>query len=75
MTVSKTKAVRAGLLVAAAGLCAVAARVISDKKFTADLTVEQIENMISALDPATRAAVVARLTVDASHHVKDRLNR
>lgn len=72
MDVSK-KALRAGLLVAAAGLLAMAARVVGAKKLTADMTVQQIEETISALDPATRAAVVARLTVDASKKVKDRL--
>jgi hypothetical protein len=39
---------------------------ISEKKETVDLTTRQIEDAISALDPGTRAAVIARLTADAS---------
>ena len=49
-------------LAAAAGLLAVAASVRREKKATADLTTQQIEDTISALDPTTRAAVIAPLT-------------
>ena len=63
---------RVVLLVAAAGLLAVAASVLREKKAIADLTVQQIEDTVSALDPATRAAVIARLTVSAGQQVKER---
>jgi hypothetical protein len=66
---------RVVLLAAAAGLLAVAANVLREKKATADLTTQQIEDTISALDPTTRAAVIARLTADAGQQVKDRFGR
>lgn len=40
------------LLTAAAGLLAVAASVLREKKETVDLTTQQIEDAVSALDPA-----------------------
>ena len=40
------------LLIAAAGLLAVAASVLREKKETVDLTTQQIEDAVSALDPA-----------------------
>jgi predicted acylesterase/phospholipase RssA len=61
------------LLAAAAGLLAVAASVLREKKETVDLTIQQIEDAISALDPGTRAAVIARLTADAVQQVKERV--
>jgi type III secretory pathway lipoprotein EscJ len=63
------------LLVAAAVSLAAAASLLSEKKKIVDVTAQQIEDTISALDPATRAAVIARLTTDAGERVKDRLNR
>jgi hypothetical protein len=54
------------------GLLAVAANELREKKATADKTTQQIEDTISALDPTTRAAVIARLTADAEQQVKDR---
>jgi hypothetical protein len=63
------------LLAVAAGLLAFAARAFRAKKEVVDLTTQQIEDTISALDPSTRAAVIARLTADAGHEVKDRIDR
>ena len=62
---------RVVLLTAAAGLLAVAASVLREKKATVDLTTQQIEDAISALDPGVRAAVIGRLTADAVHQVKE----
>jgi hypothetical protein len=63
------------LLVAAAVSLVAAAGLLREKKKIVDVTTQQIEDTISALDPATRAAVIARLTTDAGERVKDRLNR
>ena len=58
------------------GLAAVAvARVMLDRKRTlAELTVGQIEDAITALDPVTRAAVLTRLGVDVVDQVKARIH-
>jgi hypothetical protein len=66
---------RVVLLTAAAGLLAVAASVLREKKATVDLTTQQIEDAISALDPGVRAAVIGRLTADAVQQVKDHIDR
>jgi hypothetical protein len=66
---------RVVLLTAASGLLAVAASVLREKKETADLTTHQIEDAISALDPGTRAAVIARLTSDAVQQLKEHVDR
>jgi hypothetical protein len=63
------------LLAAAAGLLAAAAGMLREKKQIVDVTTQQIEDTISALDPTTRAAVIARLTAKAGEQVKDRLER
>jgi hypothetical protein len=63
------------LLVATAVSLAAAARLLREKKKIVDITTQHIEDTISALDPATRAAVIARLTTDAGEQVKDRRNR
>jgi hypothetical protein len=63
------------LLAAAAGLLATAAALLREKKQIVDVTTQQIEDTISALDPATRAAVIARLTAAAGAQVKERLER
>ena len=63
------------LLAAAAGLLAVAASVLREKKATVSLTTQQIEDAISALDPGTRAAVIGRLTANAVKQVKDHVDR
>jgi hypothetical protein len=71
MTTS-TRIIRAALLVAAAAILAAAAAQLRDKHQTAELTVDNIHEQLDALDPATRAAVIARLTSDEVHKVRDR---
>jgi hypothetical protein len=78
----RRKILRFVLLTAAAALVAVAANsvrtalqkkraALHDKRETADLTTQQIEDAIAALDPITRADVIARLTADAGQQIKD----
>jgi hypothetical protein len=62
--------IRAALLVAAAVVLAVAAAQIREKRQLADLTVENIHEQLDALDPATRAAVIARLSSDEVKKVR-----
>lgn len=68
---SKT-ALRLGLLVAAAMALAIAVARLSVKRTLARATVDDIEGQLAALDPATRAAVVARLAADAAQTVHDK---
>jgi hypothetical protein len=63
--------IRAVLLVAAAAVLAVAAAQLRDKRQTAKLTVEDIHAQLDALDPVTRAAVIARLSSDEVKKVRD----
>jgi hypothetical protein len=56
--------IRAALLIAAAAVLVIAAAQLREKRDTADLTVESIHQQLDALDPVTRAAVVARLSSD-----------
>jgi hypothetical protein len=72
MSVSR-EVLRIGLLAAAAGLVVTAAGLLREKKQLVDVTTQQIEDTISALDPAARAAVIARLTAAAGEQVKERL--
>ena len=65
-------ALRVGLLVAAAVALAVAASQVRERRSLALATVSDIEGQLAALDPATRAAVVARLSVDAATTVHDK---
>jgi len=65
-------ALRVGLLVAAAVALAIAASQVRDKRSLALATVDDIESQLAALDPATRAAVIARLSVDAAKTVHDK---
>jgi hypothetical protein len=69
---SSTRIIRAVLLVAAAAVLAVAAALLRDKRQTAELTVDNIHEQLDALDPATRAAVIARLSSDEVKKVRDR---
>ena len=62
--------IRAVLLVAAAVALAVAAAQIREKRNLADLTVENIHEQLDALDPVTRAAVIARLGSDEVKKVR-----
>jgi hypothetical protein len=63
--------IRAGLLVVAAVLLAAAAVQLRDKRELAELTVQNIHDQLDALDPVTRAAVVARLSSDEVAKVRD----
>ena len=63
--------IRAGLLVVAAVLLAAAAVQLRDKREAAELTVQNIHDQLDALDPVTRAAVVARLSSDEVAKVRD----
>jgi len=61
-----------GLLVATAVLVAVAASQVRDKHALAVMTADDIEAQLRALDPATRAAVLARLAADAGRVVHEK---
>ena len=63
---------RVGLLVAAAVALAIAASQVREKRALALATVDDIEAQLSALDPVTRAAVVARLSTDAAKTVHEK---
>ena len=63
---------RAGLLVAAAVALAFAATQLREKRALAVATVDDIEAQLAALDPATKAAVIARLSVDGAKTVHDK---
>jgi len=63
--------VRAALLVATAVVLAIAAAQLRDKRDTAEMTVESIQAQLDALDPVTRAAVIARLSSDEVKKVRD----
>ena len=69
MSLSPT--LRAALLAAAAVALAAAAIQIPRKRQTAELTVESIQAQLDALDPVTRAAVIARLGADEVKKVRD----
>jgi hypothetical protein len=69
MTLSPT--LRAALLAAAAVALAAAAIQLRGKRHTAELTVESIQAQLDALDPVTRAAVIARLGADEAKKVRD----
>jgi hypothetical protein len=63
-------AVVAVVAVAAASLAVAAAR-LRRKHEVANRTVEDIHRQIDALDPVTRAEVVARLSADEAKHIHD----
>jgi hypothetical protein len=66
-----TRIIRAALLVAAAAALAAAAVQLRSKHQTAELTVESIHQQLDALDPVTRAAVIARLSSDEVKKVRE----
>ena len=67
---SSTRIIRAALLAAAAEALAAAAYLLREKHQEAEDAVENIQDQLDALDPATRAAVVARLTSDEVKKVR-----
>ncbi len=69
MSLSPT--VRAALLAAAAVALAAAALQLRGKRQMAELTADNIQAQLDALDPVTRAAVITRLTADEVKKVRD----
>ena len=67
---SSTRIIRAAMLAAAAEALAAAAYLLREKHQEAEDAVENIQDQLDALDPATRAAVVARLTSDEVKKVR-----
>ena len=65
-----TRMIRAMLLAAAAAALAVAAYQLREKHYEAEAAVQNIHDQLDALDPATRAAVIARLTSDEVKRVR-----
>ena len=63
--------IRVVLLAAAAAALAAVAYQLREKHQEADLAVQSIHDQLDALDPATRAAVIARLTSDEVRKVHD----
>ena len=61
---SSARIIRVVLLAGAAVALAAAAYLLREKHQEAEGAVQSIEDQLDALDPATRAAVVARLTSD-----------
>ena len=68
---SPTRIIRAALLAAAAAILAFAAFQLREKHREAEAVVQNIHDQLDALDPATRAAVVARLASDEAKKVHD----
>jgi hypothetical protein len=67
---SSTRIIRAALLAVAAAILAFAAYQLREKHEEAEAAVQNIHDQLNALDPATRAAVVARLTSDEVKKVR-----
>jgi hypothetical protein len=65
------RTIRVALLVVTAVVLLAAAAQLRDMRDTAELTVDNIEEQIDALDPVTRAAVIARLSSDEVKKVRD----
>jgi hypothetical protein len=65
------RVIRAVLLVAAAAALAAAAYQLREKRKEAELAVQNIHGQLDALDPATRAAVITRLTAEEVKKVRD----
>jgi hypothetical protein len=71
---SSTRFIRVALLAAAAVALAAAAAALRERRQEAEQTVQSIHGQLDALDPATRAAVVARLTADEVKKVRNERN-
>jgi DNA repair ATPase RecN len=63
------------LLAAAAAIAAVAVSQLRVKRRTVEATAQGIHDQLDALDPITRAAVIARLTAGAVKDVRARAGR
>ncbi len=64
------RVIKVALLVAAATVLAIAVVQLREKGQLAELTAENIEEQLDALDPVTRAAVIARLSSDEVRKVR-----
>ncbi len=71
---SSTRFIRVALLAAAAVALAAAAAALRERRHEAEQTVQSIHDQLDALDPPTRAAVVARLTADEVKKVRNERN-
>ena len=67
---SSTRIIRAALLAGAAVALAAAAYLLRERYQEAETAVQDIQDQLDALDPATRAAVIARLTSDEVKKVR-----
>jgi hypothetical protein len=70
LAMSSRSALRVALLIGAAAALAAAAMAVQERHTLADQTVDDIEAQLASLDPATRAAVVAKLGRDAAEAVR-----
>ncbi len=66
---------RVALFASAAAALIAAAMQLREKRANVALTAQGIEDQLNAFDPVTRAAVVARLTGDATQEIKSRVRR
>jgi hypothetical protein len=66
----KARMLKMALLAALVAILVAAAVQLRQKKQAADLTAGDIEDQLAALDPVTRAAVVAKLSTDSTKHVR-----
>jgi hypothetical protein len=64
---------RLGLYAAAAAACIAAALQLREQRATVAQTAQGIEAQLNGLDPVTRAAVIARLSTDATQEIKSHL--
>ena len=69
---SSTRIIRTALLAAAAVALAAAAYLLREKHQEAEAAVQNIQDQLDALDPATRAAVIARLTSDEVEKIRSK---
>ena len=67
---SSKRIIQAALLAAAAVALTAAAYLLREKHQEADAAVQTIQDQLDALDPAQRAAVIARLTSDEVKRVR-----
>lgn len=65
---------RGVLFAAAAATLIAAAMQLREQRITVANTAQEIEDQLNALDPVTRAAVVARLTTQATQDIKSHVS-
>ncbi|HVN13200.1 MAG TPA: hypothetical protein VMT69_13980 [Kineosporiaceae bacterium] len=69
---SSRRGLRALLLLAAAGATVGAVMTMKENRKIAVMTTDEIEAQLAALDPVTRAEVIARLGKDAAGTIRKR---